>query len=325
VGTNEEYAVYKVPSWDLLYRVPRTKSGGLIAQMAFSGDGSLLAVCDEPWIVRLLDARSGSEVVSLVSPATDVISALSFGTGGLVAGTSGAVHCWDLPLIRRRLAELQLDWEPAASRERGELTSPPAVRFDAEVVSPLTALRSLAADDPSGYKEACKYLQQEFPPGSLQRLPLVEIALACTAADGGLSEPESLLSVLEQALQKFPFHHDLVVPLLAVRHRTGDFAEVVKLAQRERLIYSQAVAQPRYANWVKGLRVLALAHLAMTHHKLGQIEQARQCLAEAEHRFDDIVAIHSAGDAQQTDLPPERFVAARMLLAEAREMIDPAE
>lgn len=112
---------------------------------------------------------------------------------------------------------------------------------------------------------------------------------------------------------------------MAIHHRTGQFKEVVRLAGREKLIYAGAVGQPRVSHWVKGLRVLAFAHLAMTYQSLGNKKQARQTLTSAEDLQQEIIAIRESGNFRKSDLPPERFLEAELLLAEARDMVDEHE
>jgi WD40 repeat protein len=81
---------------------------------AFAGDGRLLAVQDDPGIVRLVVPETGKELARLTAPVDTQLSPRCFtpdGTQLITRGADMAVHIFDLRAIRTQLAELGLDWD----------------------------------------------------------------------------------------------------------------------------------------------------------------------------------------------------------------------
>lgn len=66
-------------------------------------------------VAHLIDPESGKEFARLEDPNQDRAAHYSFSPDGtkLVSATSDGfcLHVWDLKLIRRQLAELDLDWD----------------------------------------------------------------------------------------------------------------------------------------------------------------------------------------------------------------------
>jgi tetratricopeptide (TPR) repeat protein len=98
--------------------------GESTALLAFTGDGRTVAVADSAQGIKLWGVGTWQELASLAVPDTGQLSWLSFSADGsrLAARTQeGTLHLWDLRLIRARLREMDLDWEPAlaASPEDG--------------------------------------------------------------------------------------------------------------------------------------------------------------------------------------------------------------
>jgi hypothetical protein len=66
--------------------------------------------------VRLLDPATFTELVTLAAPEPDLSIAIAFTGDGRTLGatSSGTLHLWDLPALRRGLRAINLDWEPPA-------------------------------------------------------------------------------------------------------------------------------------------------------------------------------------------------------------------
>jgi WD40 repeat protein len=119
----------KVGSWEEVRRVaPPT---GFPAPVAFAPDGKMLAVAADSRKVRLLDPETGEPFATLADSRSGIITWLSFSRDGVrlaVAAENHLVRVWDLRLIRRQLAAIDLDWDlppyPPAP-DRG--TAPPRV------------------------------------------------------------------------------------------------------------------------------------------------------------------------------------------------------
>lgn len=80
---------------------------------AFSPDGSLLAVAGSASsAVVLLNPENGVKVGTLTPPGHAQVAALAFSPDGLRLAVVQAkqIHVWSLPLLRRQLAGMALDW-----------------------------------------------------------------------------------------------------------------------------------------------------------------------------------------------------------------------
>jgi WD40 repeat protein len=134
-GLNDYYHVWRVGS---LEHPVHTLAGyhgigGLAGALAFSPDGTMLAIVQSPSEVELVDTNKGWEkIVTLTSPDSSLISRLRFSPDGshLAVVTAKAIYIWDLRAIRQQLAKMDLDWPlpayPALPPERA--VSAPARR-----------------------------------------------------------------------------------------------------------------------------------------------------------------------------------------------------
>jgi WD40 repeat protein len=110
---------WHVGSWEPGPVVPRSQATDVPSGLAFTPDGAMLAVTDTPGL-RLLRADTGADLVTLSLPDDLVAGRPCFSPeGGKVAvpgGPDHIVHLWDLRAVRRRLADLGLDWaDPPAT------------------------------------------------------------------------------------------------------------------------------------------------------------------------------------------------------------------
>ncbi len=106
--------VRNTDSWATLYRVPRQSASDLPGLAAFSRDGRWLAITKTLRLIQLLDARTGAELASFQAPEAQMLTDLFFSADGQYLGALAADHTiqlWRLTELRRRLAELGLDWE----------------------------------------------------------------------------------------------------------------------------------------------------------------------------------------------------------------------
>jgi serine/threonine protein kinase/tetratricopeptide (TPR) repeat protein/WD40 repeat protein len=102
-----------------LWRVGTWRPGAVVSSsgsqtFAFAPDGRLLAVRDDPGIVRLIRVGTGKELARLTAPVECRLNPWGFtpdGTRLITLGEDRAVHVFDLAAIRRQLRELGLDWD----------------------------------------------------------------------------------------------------------------------------------------------------------------------------------------------------------------------
>ena len=109
-GSENEYCLWKVDSWEPGLKFPRDQTGDMFGRMAFAPDGRILAILHgRNSDVRLIALPAGQELATL-----DTGPPLCFSGDGSLLATAGedlrTVFVWDLRLIHQRLAELNLDW-----------------------------------------------------------------------------------------------------------------------------------------------------------------------------------------------------------------------
>jgi WD40 repeat protein/Flp pilus assembly protein TadD len=125
---NPPCRLWNVGTWSEALRIGGTG-------LCFSPDARLLAVQDANRSIRLADPATGRTLARLEGPELCDVWGATFSRDGsrLVVSTNDgpAVHVWDLRTIRRRLAEMGLDWDapPFAPPEDSTVDSkhPPAV------------------------------------------------------------------------------------------------------------------------------------------------------------------------------------------------------
>lgn len=108
-GANEVCRIWEMGTWQLLHEFPAAYP----YIMAFSPDGSTLALSQSQQAIRLLDVTSGEILALLNLPEADRTNWLSFTPDGsrlAVAHTDHVIQLWDLDRIRRQLGEMELDW-----------------------------------------------------------------------------------------------------------------------------------------------------------------------------------------------------------------------
>jgi serine/threonine protein kinase/WD40 repeat protein len=135
------------------WREVRRTDGGV---HCLSPDGRLGIVPDASRVLRLVEIETGRELARFESPDQHGVFSATFSPDGsrLVVATYDpppCVHVWDLRAIRRRLAEMGLDWDaPAFSEDdlaRADLPPLPPLEID---YGPLSAQHRSSPDEPAG-------------------------------------------------------------------------------------------------------------------------------------------------------------------------------
>ena len=138
VDEGREFTVWNVSDWRPVLEA-QAKSAGSLDQgaVAFSPDGTYLAIADAHNVVRLLDGRDFAELVRFTLSSNDKLESLTFSPDSklLIAGARGyrsSLHVWNLFAIRRQLRDLNLDWNHPSDDSTSESTSQPLqISFDA--------------------------------------------------------------------------------------------------------------------------------------------------------------------------------------------------
>jgi hypothetical protein len=87
------------------------------SHFAFDPTGRLLAVNDDPGVVRLVMAQTGKDLLRLTTPVEGRLQPWCFTPDGcklIALGDDRLVHIFDLAAIRRDLRPMGLDWEDIA-------------------------------------------------------------------------------------------------------------------------------------------------------------------------------------------------------------------
>jgi tetratricopeptide (TPR) repeat protein len=110
-GTFSEYRFWEVGSWRKRHALPREKGVKTVGWIVFSPDAKMLAVLHGVSEVHLVDPATGRPFACL--PTSGGPYGFSPDGSHLVtdAGRDGAFQVWDLRLIRRQLAKMDLDWD----------------------------------------------------------------------------------------------------------------------------------------------------------------------------------------------------------------------
>jgi serine/threonine protein kinase/WD40 repeat protein len=127
IGTGAWFACYETPttspttsgSWRQRWRVERDNTDPLAGVLAFSADGSLLALGRSRFALDLVEPETGRLIATLDSPGRRALGEVAISDDGkwiAVATTSDLLQIIDLGRIRDELAELGLDW-PRGSAE----------------------------------------------------------------------------------------------------------------------------------------------------------------------------------------------------------------
>ena len=136
-GSGREYQIREVGTWILHQRLAPHPNSDLLRPMAFSRDGRMLAIGLTHDTVQLLDTATWRELATLEAPHPTLVWSLSFSPDGtqLAVGSKPRMdQLWDLRLIRRRLAAMNLDWElpPYPPEDRVQPIKPLRVTVDGE-------------------------------------------------------------------------------------------------------------------------------------------------------------------------------------------------
>jgi len=122
IGSETEYRFYKVGLWKAGMRIPLLRPGDLPGPLAFSPDGKILAVTQSHTLIQLINSVTGEVLAKFEAPDEKRLSWLCFSPDGkaLAAATENQlIHLWNLPLIRRGLAALRLDWDAPSYSDHG--------------------------------------------------------------------------------------------------------------------------------------------------------------------------------------------------------------
>jgi WD40 repeat protein len=112
------YRFWQVGTWQPGPRIERDQIEPYPGQIAWSRDGRMVAVARSSTGVLLLDTVSGEHLATIRANSPRAVRSLDFSPDGrrlAVANIDQQLIIWDLPLARRGLAALGLDWPDSAA------------------------------------------------------------------------------------------------------------------------------------------------------------------------------------------------------------------
>jgi serine/threonine protein kinase/WD40 repeat protein/tetratricopeptide (TPR) repeat protein len=167
---------------------PAWTAQGHVDHPVFSPDSRLQAAESGEGVIRLHEAATGREKVCLENPNQERARSLRFTPDGtrlvVVSHDSRVVHVWDLSLIRKQLAALDLDWDdppyppaPPAPAESirvnvigAEMVGNPLAMIQYELQTYSLALLANPLDADSYCQRGRLYLQMKELPRALNEL-----------------------------------------------------------------------------------------------------------------------------------------------------------
>jgi WD40 repeat protein/Flp pilus assembly protein TadD len=270
--------LWAVGTWE---EGPKLGGTPLNAWGAFTCDGQLLALGDEPGVVRLVVTDTGVQLARLTVPEQTRLMPFCFTPDGTQLITYGsettALHIFDLRAIRAGLAELGLDWDapslPAAPRgaEATLLPAPPlSIQFelgDSRQRAEADALvqQAMQHEHNKEHAKALAALRQAVMIAPSNAMAQNNLAWLLATGPKELRDPVPALSAARKAVELEPEQSLYLNTLGVALCRNGKFAEAIPVL--ERCLREQKEPADAYH----------LFFLAMCHHRLGDAAKAKGC------------------------------------------------
>jgi len=247
----------------------------------FSPDGRMVVVTDADKVQGLVEAETGRTLARLESPDQCRVWGAAFSPDGtrLVLSTNDgpAVHVWDLRAIRRKLAEMGLDWD-----------APPYPDMDSATESTAAAPLEVVVDMGPLKPELQSLLQQavQFERTGkfgeaislLRKVARLSPALAenhnslawlLATAPEPFRNPAEAIEHARRAVELDPGDQLSLNTLGVALYRAGKFPESIEALEK-----SLAAGKGKLA-------AFDLFFLAMAHHRLGDREADSGCYDRA--------------------------------------------
>jgi tetratricopeptide (TPR) repeat protein len=242
--------------------------GATNGAVAFSADGTLLAVETGQGVVRLVNPDTGREYARLEDPNQDRAWHVSFspdGTQLVVNGDAQSLHVWDLRAIRAELAQRGLDWDPKAHPPADDPKDAPSLR----VVVDLGCV--LGGDALVGRREWKKAIAaysvtiEGNPNDALAHNNLAWLLATCPEAT--FRDPVRAVELAKKATALAPQQGIFWNTLGTARYRAGNWKDAIGALEK-----SLKLQGDNGFDWF---------FLAMAHWQLGEKEKARTWFDQA--------------------------------------------
>ena len=257
--------------------------------MAFTPDGSVLAIARTRTLVQLIDPDTGAELADLEMPDTYSITSLAFNRDGtlLAAGRANSVvQVWDLRRLRSLLAKLGVDWDrppypPAADPATDSPLSPTPVRVTVDQGDMLKKVQAhrlfMEANRHTNAKEYAKaidVLRQVIRTDPTHAKAHNNLAWILLTGPKELRDPQEALPLARKAVELAPQQSICDNTLGVALYRNDQFAEAVPVLEKS-LQESKGATDG-----------FDLFFLAMCHHRLGDAGKAKDCFDRAGRWFE---------------------------------------
>ena len=235
--------------------------------VAFSHDGKLMALEMAPAVIQLREVATGRIVAKLEDPHGDRAQWMGFSPDGtqlvVSARFAKAIHVWDLRAIRTRLKQMGLDWE-----------WPEFEPVDAKVRLPaIQKIDVLPGDLPVTREERARAdiaeCRRDLEANPNNAVACNELAWIYLTGPLALRNIEASVPLAEKAVRlagKETLHQNT---LGVAYYRAGRYREAVD------------VLRPNIDKEPEKYWAFDLYFLAMSYHRLGESERAKDYLAWA--------------------------------------------
>ncbi len=298
ISRGDELSFWDVNTLKLVRRLPRDVAQ-FPGRVAFSPDGTLMAVEIAPAVIHLQETATGRTVARLEDPYGDRATWVGFAPGGdqlvTVARFANAVHVWDLRTIRSRLKEMNLDWDWP------EFAPPADEGFAAKPISVQVVHNDGSQPVLTPTQRAEQYLaeaRRNFEANSESPANCNALAWAYLMAPEAQRDVPAAVRLAEKAMRLKPDDVQLRNTLGAVYYRAGRYREAADALQTN---------VDRLDDWG---RAMDLYFLAMSRHRLGETAQAR---IDYEHAVQWVQAKRELAGAYLDNLMAFRAEAAEVL------------
>jgi serine/threonine protein kinase/WD40 repeat protein/Tfp pilus assembly protein PilF len=246
---------------------------------AFTVDDKLLALEDEPGMIRIVSPETGWEVVRLTVPAGTRLMPLCFTQDGARLAAVGAetndLYLFDLRAIREELQAINLDWDaPPLPRAPEDLAKP--IQW---VVETADFLRWKEADRltmeaaqfaaEKKYAQALDTLREAIQTDPTHARAHNNLAWALLTGHKELRDAKAALPLARKAVELKPKQFLYYKTLGVALYRTGSFKEAMPILEKS-LGMGNGTAD-----------ALDLFFLAMCHQQLGETAKAKDCYDRA--------------------------------------------
>jgi WD40 repeat protein len=263
ISRGDEFSFWDVETQRLIKRLPRNVTP-FPGHVAFSPDGRLMALEMAPAVLHLMEVATYRTVAKLEDPHGDRATWQSFTPDGtrlvVLSNYARAIHIWDLRAIRRRLKEMNLDWDWEEFRPVPTVTTA-AAPLSVEVLPGYLAKPALT--DEQKARQEIERARQEFAAKPNDAWANNNLAWTYLTAPAALRDVEAALPLAERAVRLAPKNAIIRNTLGVAYYRDGRYREAVEVLRPN---------VEKQEEWALGCD---LYFLAMSYHRLGETARAR--------------------------------------------------